>query len=142
MTPERLAKIKAIAEDPNCHPRIRAVAQQKLEAHISFEEPAPPQHQAHRNAAEQHPGVKPTPEYIRFRYMDVGNWGRTKNGNPIHTTTIGGRTYKIVLFAFKRSIGFGWMRIDAETQNQIFCETRHSTIQEAHQDSWESLMRL
>ena len=56
MTPERLAKIRAIAEDPRADPATRAIAQAKLDA-----EPTPPK----RNPL--HPGMRTTPEYERFK---------------------------------------------------------------------------
>ena len=56
MTPERLAKIRAIAEDPRADPATRAIAQAKLDA-----EPKP----STRNPL--HPGMRTTPEYERFK---------------------------------------------------------------------------
>jgi hypothetical protein len=58
MTPQRRAKIKAIAEDPRADPKTRAIAQAKLDA-----EPQPAQ--PPRNPL--HPGMRTTPEYERFK---------------------------------------------------------------------------
>jgi hypothetical protein len=57
VTPERLAKIKAIAEDPRADPRIRAIAQAKLDAQPKPAQPRNP----------LHPGMRTTPEYERFK---------------------------------------------------------------------------
>lgn len=56
MTPERLAKIRAIAEDPRADPFTRSIAQSMLDG-----APEP----AQRNPL--HPGMRTTPEYERFK---------------------------------------------------------------------------
>jgi hypothetical protein len=58
MTPERLAKIRALAEDPRADPATRAIARSMLEAEL----PLRPQ-----TTNPLHPGMRTTPEYERFK---------------------------------------------------------------------------
>jgi hypothetical protein len=57
MTPEKLAKVKAIAEDARADPFTRSIAQKMLEAEPGPLQPINP----------LHPGMRTTPEYERYR---------------------------------------------------------------------------
>ena len=58
MTPDRLAKIRAIAEDARADPFTRAIAKQMLEAEGPQLQPPP--------GNPLHPGMRTTAEYERW----------------------------------------------------------------------------
>ena len=139
MHPRILEKIRAVASDPRGDPRTREIAQRMLAEH---ERPPPPPPEPPRYNSRIHPGLEKTPEFIRFKFMSLDNWGRTKNGNLIHTTSIKGREYKIVLFSHKKTPTYGWMQIDPESDTTVFSDTKYATMIEAHQAAWQRLMIL
>jgi hypothetical protein len=59
MTPEKLAKVKAIAEDARADPFTRSIAQKMLESEGPQLQPRP--------INPLHPGMRTTPEYERYR---------------------------------------------------------------------------
>jgi hypothetical protein len=67
LTPERIAKIRAIANDPRADPGTRAIAKAMLAKFA-----APPETAAEflRNLRNpRHPGMRTTPEYDQWRRM-------------------------------------------------------------------------
>jgi hypothetical protein len=141
MTPEKLAKIRAIAEDPRGHPNVRANAKRILDEH----EPEPTFSDIKFDDAPRsppHPNMYASDEYDRFRFMNLAQWGRSKNGNLIHTFTHKRVEYRMVLFAHKTKPTFGWLRIDTKKSDSVFSWMPYNTLAEAHRDAWEHLMRI
>lgn len=141
MTPEKLAKIRALANDARGDPATRAIAQAVLRRYAK--EPEPQFHDVPPPRDPRHPGMRTSPEYDRYIFMDLANWGETHNGNPIHTTNWKGVSYVVVLFQHKRTPTYGWMRTKAGGANvPIFSLVKYATQSEAHRAAWESLQSL
>jgi hypothetical protein len=140
LTPEKLAKIRALADDPRGDPATRAIAQAALKRYAEPEpEPAFYDVPPYRN--QQHPGMRTSPEYDRHRFMDLGAWKTTTNGNPTFVVVRKGRSFRIVLFRHKKTPTHGWMRVDTINDTTEF-SGRFRTIGEAHADAWSSLMAM
>lgn len=135
MTPEKLAKIKALAEDVRGDPATRMIAQAALKRY-GKPEPAKPAYKPPRNP----PGVKTSPEWERQTFMSLNQWRRSKNGNFWHNVTHKGRGYHIVLFPHKKTPTFGWLRA-SEGEQEVW-SGRFQTIGEAHADAWANLMSI
>jgi hypothetical protein len=140
MTPEKLAKIQRLAEDPRGDPATRAIAQAALKRY------APPprfkdvQEEGPRRNF-QHPGLKTSAQYDRYRFMDRATWKVTTNQNPTILVSHKGEPYRIVLFAHKKTPTFGWMRVHMLTDVTEF-SGKFKTLAEAHEAAWISLTRL
>lgn len=124
MTPEKLAKVRALAEDIRGDPKIRAVAQRILDANWT-----PPPN-------PQHPGLRTSEEYDRYVFMSLDNWGQSARGNYVHTTNWDGRSYRIVLFQHKKTPTWGWLRIDVKTDTETWSRNKYDTLREAHESAW------
>jgi hypothetical protein len=67
MTPALLAKIKRLADDPNCDPMTRKIAQAQLDFHNGV---APP---------GIHPGLRQTPEHQAWmKQVKAGDLGKRR----------------------------------------------------------------
>jgi len=66
MSPSRLAKIKAVADDERGDPKTRALAKAKLAAYYRDH----PQQQIH-------PGLRLDPDYVRYRQLNASVSKRT-----------------------------------------------------------------
>lgn len=141
MTPAKLAKIRAIANDARGDPATRAVAQAVLRR---YAQPESEFHDVPPPRDPRHPGMRTSPEYDRRMFLDLTQWGETHSGNPIHTTNWKGVSYVVVLFQHKKTPTYGWMRTRAGQQNGpvTFSETKYRTQSEAHRAAWESLQTL
>jgi hypothetical protein len=140
LNPQKLAKIRALADDPRGDPATRAIAQAALKRYAT-EPPKPEFHDVPPYRNQQHPGMRTSAEYDRYRFMDLGNWKTTANGNPTQLVTHKWRTYRIVLFRHKKRPTHGWMRIDVITDKTEFSGA-FKTQAEAHADAWKSLMAI
>ena len=141
MTPDKLEKIRRLAEDHRGDPATRAVAMDVLKRYggdihrpaSSATRPQP--------ASPLHPGMRQSPEYQQFRFMDIGSWRRSAAGNPIFSIAIKGRQYRIVIFPHKKSPTYGWLRTDTyggrRSSRPEVCH--HGT---AHGDAWRMLQAL
>jgi hypothetical protein len=138
MTPQRLAKIRALATDMRGDPATRMVALEILRRYEKVEEPAfydvkdEPQNPAN-------PRMRNSDEYERYRFMSLRDWRRSAAGNPVHVFTLKGRPYRVTLFKHKKTPTWGWLRVDLRTDEEIW-SGRFSTIEEAHKAAWTSLM--
>lgn len=139
MTPERLAKIRALAEDPRGDPATRMIAQTALKRYAPRFTDVPHDRPAFTN--QLHPGMKTSPEYDRYKFMNLGAWKRTSNDNLTIVVTHGSSAYRIVLFKHKKTPTWGWMRIDMFTDVTEF-SGKFKTITEAHAAAWNSLTSL
>jgi hypothetical protein len=140
LSPEKLEKIRALANDTRGDPATRAIAQAALKRYAA-EPPKPPPRPGVDPHNYQHPGMRTSPEYDRYRFMDLGAWKTTTKGNPTYVMVHRGRSYRIVLFRHKKRPTHGWMRIDTITEDVVFSGA-FSTIGEAHNDAWKSLMAI
>lgn len=137
MTPDKLEKIRRLAEDHRGDPATRAIAQAALKRYA--EEPSFQEAPRYRDV--RHPGVKTSAEFDRFKFMDLGSWKKSASGNPVYSIARNGVPYKIVLFRHKKSPTFGWMRINTFNDETEF-SGRFLTIGEAHEAAWKMLMGL
>lgn len=138
MTPEKLEKIRRLAEDVRGDPATRAIAQAALKRYAK-EDPVNNPHDVWRDP--RHPGMKTSAEYDRYRFMDLATWRKSANGNPTHAIVMGGKLWRVVLFKHKKTPTWGWMRIDTINDETEF-SGRFSTLAAAHEDAWKSLNRL
>jgi hypothetical protein len=138
MTPERLAKIRAIAMDLRGNPAVREVALEMLRRYETVEEPTfhdvkdEPQNPTN-------PRMHPSDEYERHMFMSLHNWGKSANGNFVHSFTHKNRAYRVVLFKHKKTPTFGWLRADIARGTEVW-SGRFRDMQEAHRDAWTNLM--
>jgi hypothetical protein len=138
MITDKLAKIRALADDPRGDPATRAIAQAALKRYAE-EVNARPKPDAPQFVDRRHPGMKTSPEYDRYRFLDLGSWRKTVNGNPTFSITIKGKVWKVVLFQHKKTLTYGWMRVNVITEETEFSGRKFSTMAEAHQDIWKIL---
>ena len=149
---EQILKIARLAGDERAHPMMRQVAFDKL---ATFQEThphlfwTPGQDEpvgapmwadvpdAPGSAAPPHPTPSSgSPAW----FTNLNDWGKTSNGNPTIVVCEPGKPdYRTVLFAHKRTPTFGWLRIDASTDIEVFSQTRYATRDEALRASWEAL---
>jgi hypothetical protein len=139
VTPDRLAKIKAMAEDARGDPATRAIAQSILKRYA--QEPPKPEFRDVEYKDPRHPGVRTGADYEKWRYMDLSAWRKTGNGNPACLVTgLDGRPYRIVLFRHKKTPTFGWMVVDIDRDETEFSNHKFTSMAEAHKDAWKNLM--
>jgi hypothetical protein len=141
LTPDKLAKIRALANDPRGDPATRAIAQAALKRYATLQQDANLGAQARYAHNPPNPRMQNTPEYNRFRFMDLGSWRMTANGNPSHLIVHKGKSYRVVLFRHKKRPTHGWMRVDTITDKTEFSGA-FTTREEAHADAWKSLMAI
>ena len=139
MNAAKLAKIKALANDPRGDPATRAIAQRVLDQHAKA--PPPPMQDVPRFVDQRHPGVRTSSEYDRHRFFDLNGWKTTNAGNRTFSIVRGGRSFRIVIFPHKNTPTWGWMRIDTISEKTEF-SGKFATIAEAHGAAWQSLMTL
>jgi hypothetical protein len=136
---EKLAKIRALANDPRGDPATRSIAQAALKRYAETDRNEKPSASPYRNPPN--PRMRTSPEYDKYRFMDLGNWRTTANGNPTHLIVHKGKSYRVVLFKHKKRPTHGWMRIDVITEATEFSGA-FKTVEEAHADAWKSLMAI
>lgn len=139
ITPEKLKKIRALAEDIRGDPATREVAH-RIYARYSKEplEPPPKPKPFYDNRV---PGMKPSPEHERYIFMDLGQWKKTVNSNISHMILHKEILWRIVLFRHKNTSAWHWLRINTMTKQSEFSR-RFATLAEAHEDAWTSLMAI
>jgi hypothetical protein len=141
LNPEKLKKIRALANDHRGDPATRAIAQAALKRYAQ-EPPRPAPQPGADPRDHQHPGMRTSAEYDRFRFMDLSTWKITANGNQTHLIVHKGKQYRIVLFRHKKRPTYGWMRIDVIADSDPVFSGAFRTIGEAHADAWKSLMAI
>ena len=146
MTPDRLEKIQRLADDARGHPQVRMRAQEKLaEVRLShphlFPKPKPPPPPKPPPRDPRVDGMQTSPEFERRRFLDLGQWGRTKAKNLIQTVYRGGIVYRVVLFEHKKSPTWGWMLVNELRETTEF-SGRFRTMGEAHADAWRMVSSL
>jgi hypothetical protein len=136
ITPQKIAAIKALADDPRGEPNTRATAQRKLEqiriSHpcLFVTAPRAPQNPPNPRRAK-------TPEYEKYRFMNIDQWKRTSKGN--YVLVIG--EHRITLFKSKSA----WAHARASVsgfQEPMFSAMRYATLREAQEAAWTSLATL
>ena len=138
MKPKTIEKIRALASDPRGDPATRSRAQEKLREL----EPEPPRPELRRSPPNRlHHGMRLDPLHTRRVFNDLSLWSRSKNGNLTHQIFLNGISYRLVLFRHKKADTYGWMRADDLNQDTQF-SSPFPTLDEAHADSWASLMTL
>jgi hypothetical protein len=140
-TAEIIKKIRAVADDKRGDPRTRAVAQAKLEAYkLSHPQLFATWNPPPRNP--QDPGMKVSDEYAKYRYMDLGNWGKSSKGNPTHLVNHKGRGYRVVLFSHRRTPTFGFLIVDVQRDASTFSDLFYKTLSEAHRGAWDLIQTI
>ena len=135
MTPERLAKIRAIASDPRANPNIRAVAQRFLEAQPKERWKPPPDRPA--------PGIQTSEEFKKIIFFSIDQWGESKKGNYVHTIDHKEGSYKFVLFRYPRNPDYwGWLCTDLKNKTESWCHYKYHSLREAQDGAWTHLMAL
>jgi hypothetical protein len=138
MTPERLAKIRALATDMRGDPATRMIALEILRRY----EPEPEFHDVEDKPQNPpNPRMRNSDEYEHHTFMSLRNWGKSTNGNFVHTFTHKGRGYRIVLFKHKKTPTFGWLRSDIGSGTEVW-SGRFPDLQGAHADAWKNLMTV
>ncbi len=139
MTPEKLEKIRRLAEDIRGDPATRAIALAALKRY-SQPQPEPVHVGAAFSDLHNRPGVPRSAEWERQTFMNLYQWKRSKSGNFHHSVSHKGRGYHIVLFPHKKTPTFGWLR-DSDGLETVW-SGRFRTIGEAHANAWASLMAI
>lgn len=140
MNPDKLAKIKALAEDSRGDPATREIARRAYARYAKEPFQETPRWEPPRNP--QHEGLKTGAEYDKFRFMDLGSWRTAKaTGNPWHITKHKGIAYHFVLFRHKKSPTWGWVRTNQITDHVEF-SGRFATLAEAHANAWTMLQTI
>src|SRR5580692_1937341 len=145
MTPDKLEKIRRLAEDIRGDPATRMIAKKILERY----QPEPTFHDVDAEIKKHFhgdprnpPGMRNSDEYEHHIFMSLSNWGRSKTSNNlVHSFTHKGRGYRVVLFAHKRSPTYGWLRVDVARNAEVW-SGKFSSLGEAHADAWDNLMRM
>lgn len=138
MTPQRLEKIQRLANDSRGDPATRAIAQAVLRRYAK-PEPKPTFKDVPRDPRVH--GLRRNDPVYEYRvYCDLAQWDITKAGNPTYVVYHKGISYRIVLFEYKRSNAWGWMRVDPYHDQTEFSGRFH-TIGEAQKNAWDTLMK-
>jgi hypothetical protein len=140
MTPQKLAKIRRLAEDTRGDPATRAIAQAALKRYAE-EQPKPQFRDVPPWEDRRVPGMKTSAEHERFMFMDIGAWRKSANGNPVFNIARGGILYRIVIFRHKKTPTWGWMRVNTSNDETDF-SSRFATMGEAHSAAWRMLTAL
>jgi hypothetical protein len=135
LTPAKLEKIRALANDVRGDAATRAIALAALKRYAA---PEPAVHDIPPLRNQPHPGMRRSPDYEKYVFMDLGQWKTSANGNLTYVITRGGRTYRIVLFKHKKTPTWGWLKIHIDTDQTEF-SGRFQTMGAAHRDAWEHL---
>jgi hypothetical protein len=137
MTPDKLEKIRRLAEDIRGDPATRMIAKKILERYqpeSTFHDVPEPEPQNPPN-----PRMRNSDAYEKHVFMSLHNWGRSKTSNNlVHSFTHKGRAYRVVLFAFKKSPTYGWLRVDLARGQEVW-SGRFDSLPEAHAAAWTSL---
>jgi hypothetical protein len=150
MTPAKLEKIRRLAEDLRGDPATRMIAKKILERYQkepTFEDVPDPDAAIKKHfygdpRNPPNPRMRTSDEYEKHVFMSLHNWGRSKQSNNlVHSFTHKGRAYRVVLFAFKKSPTYGWLRVDVARGQEIW-SGRFNSMPEAHADSWKSLQSI
>lgn len=136
LTPRKLAAIKALAEDERGDPATRAIAKAKLDEAMRAEAPY-----RHHKANPPNPRMAKRPDFEKFRFMDLGQWKDTTNGNhSIVITDRFGQGCRVIVFRHKKTRTFGWMWFYVgEDGPAAFGNGKFDTIREAQDEAWEWL---
>lgn len=134
MTPEKLTKIRALANDARGDPATRAVAQEILKRYAKPSLEKRFKEFKTRLDPRVH-GLRRDPTYEYHLYCDLSQWDKTKAGNYTYLLYRNGISYRIVLFKHRRSDTYGWMRVNMSEDDTEF-SGRFDTIGEAQRDAW------
>jgi hypothetical protein len=109
VSPEKVAKIRALVDHPSTHPNTREVAiRMLLEA---GEELAPPPawtDVGKQKAPKQAPGVHPSQAWKEARFLDLSRWGLSAKGNLTTITEKDGIVFRVTIFQHKNGTTWGW----------------------------------
>jgi hypothetical protein len=140
MTPQKLAKIRALASDLRGDPATRMIALEILRRYEKIEEPAfhdiPDEPQNPPN-----PRMRNSDEYEHYMFMSLRNWGKSANGNFVHTFTHKNRAYRVVLFKHKKTPTYGWLLVDIARGVEEWSE-RFNSMPAAHVNAWARIMMI
>jgi hypothetical protein len=142
MTPAKLDKIRRMAADLRGDPATRTIAIEMLRR---WEEQHPPSftdvEEPEEDKPQNPPGMRNSEDYERHVFMSLHNWGRSQNGNLVHTFTYKKRAYRVVLFAHKKTQTYGWLRVDVARSEEVW-SSKFSSMPAAHTDAWTCLNRI
>ena len=138
MTPQRLAKIRALATDLRGDPATRMVALEILRRY----EPEPEFHDVEDKPQNPpNPRMRNSDEYEHHMFMSLRNWGKSANGNFVHSFTHKGRAYRVVLFKHKKTPTYGWLLVDIARGVEEW-SGRFNSMPAAHVNAWAKIMTI
>lgn len=93
---------------------------------------------------EESPPWPPAPsDKDRARFLDINRWRQTANGNLSTLVAMArGQGCRIVLFQHKKTPTFGRLRIDLETDEEVFSKVRYATRDAALEGAWRDLCAI
>lgn len=150
-THELLIKIAKLAGDERGNPMVRQIALDKLAAFqqthphlfwIEGEGDPLPWTDVATDADAPEPPAPPISANDKARFMNVAKWMRTANGNLSIVIAVKGVDYRVVLFKYKKTPMFGWLRIDVDIDAQVFSQMKYATHDEARIGAWEALCAI
>lgn len=156
LTPQKIAAIKALADDERGEPNTRAAAKAKLEQYRAqhpemFVNHFEKLYEEMKNAKwggggytvknPPNPRTQPREDYSKWRFMDMGNWKESSNGNYYTGIYINGTSWNITIFRHKKTPTWGWVRRNQNLFDgvAVFSEPKFDTIGEAQRDAWQAL---
>jgi hypothetical protein len=135
MTPQKLAKIRAVAEDPRGDPMTREVARATLKRYATVPAtPKPPSNPLH-------PGMRRSAEIERYKFMDLSQWKTNINGDLTILVARNAHPYRVTLFQHKKTPTWGWSRLDI-IRGEVDYSGRFATLTEAHEAAWKAMNKI
>ena len=136
-SPQKIAAIKALAEDERGEPNTRAAAKLKLEQ-IRTQHPSLMENvKAILAQNPLNPRMQHRQDFSKWRFMDMGNWKATDKGNY----TILVECYRVTLF--KKMGEWRWSIKDVtDDRRKPKFGGDFDLIGEAQRDAWENLQTI
>ena len=154
LTPQKIAAIKAVADDARGEPNTRAAAKAKQEQYRRerpdlFQEGMTPKmfndimnqaraaYGGNQHQNPPNPRMQKSDEFAKWRFMGMDNWKRSDNGNYTITVSSGFLAeFRVTLFKKENRWKWVFSRNNGDT---TFSSHSFSVIDEAMRDAWASL---
>lgn len=151
ITPQKIAAIRALAEDERGEPNTRRIAQEKLAQYFRDNPKSPnpnpkPEVNPEYNSWYKNPPnprTQPREDYSKWRFMDMDQWKVSVSGKQFTIVyKAGSINYRVTLFPHRKTPTFGWVRNPIGSTNQSVFSEKFDTLAEAQRDAWQTLQRL